>query len=244
MKSSTLRELIIRGAGSSAGGVFERVKISGDGTAYGNIEAKQFKTSGRSKVKGDVKSDTFTVSGSSEIEGKLQADTIKISGSVEVGGGVEFHALNVQGTLSVDGPVAGTNIDLWGMLNVNGDCEAEVLNARGSFEVSGLLNAGVIDVKLYGACRAKEIGGETIRIVRSGFGFKLKSWFFSLFLGTHAGLEAETIEGDDIRLEYTKAKVVRGKKVSIGPGCEIDLVEYNESLELDDSVQLGDSKKL
>jgi len=29
-------------------------------------------------------------------------------------------------------------------------------------------------------------------------------------------------------VEYTKAEVIRGKKVEIGPGCEIGLVEYNE----------------
>ena len=41
-----------------------------------------------------------------------------------------------------------------------------------------------------------------------------------------AHLKAETIEGDDVYLEHTTAQVVRGNTVTIGEGCEIDLVEY------------------
>lgn len=39
----------------------------------------------------------------------------------------------------------------------------------------------------------------------------------------------ETIEGDDIHLELTRARVVRGNNVSIGSGCDIDLVEYKNN---------------
>ena len=42
-------------------------------------------------------------------------------------------------------------------------------------------------------------------------------------------LTAETIEGDVVWLENTTAKVVRGKNVTVGPGCVVDLVEYAES---------------
>jgi hypothetical protein len=45
-------------------------------------------------------------------------------------------------------------------------------------------------------------------------------------------LEADTIEGDEIFLENTKARVVRGKKIQIGEGCKIESVEYSESLEV------------
>ncbi len=48
--------------------------------------------------------------------------------------------------------------------------------------------------------------------------------YFSLFL------EAELIEGDDIYLENTKAKIIRGKVVEIGAECEIDIIEYLENL--------------
>ncbi len=59
-------------------------------------------------------------------------------------------------------------------------------------------------------------GGERVN-VREGQGF-------AFFLDKH--LYAETIEADEVRLEETTCKVVRGKTVVIGPGCQIDLVEY------------------
>ena len=43
--------------------------------------------------------------------------------------------------------------------------------------------------------------------------------------------KTESVEGDDIYLEYTTAKVVRGNTVRLGAGCKIDLVEYKTSLE-------------
>ena len=39
-------------------------------------------------------------------------------------------------------------------------------------------------------------------------------------------LTADFIEGDGVRLERTTARAVRGNTVVIGPGCEIELVEY------------------
>jgi hypothetical protein len=41
------------------------------------------------------------------------------------------------------------------------------------------------------------------------------------------------IEGDEILLENTKADVVRGKNVQIGKGCEIGLLEYQDSYKLE-----------
>ncbi|MCL0069946.1 hypothetical protein M1O56_05235 [Dehalococcoidia bacterium] len=57
-------------------------------------------------------------------------------------------------------------------------------------------------------------------------------------------LETELIEGDEILLEWTRAKTVRGKQIVIGEGCEIERVEYSESLEVDESARVGERVKL
>jgi hypothetical protein len=41
------------------------------------------------------------------------------------------------------------------------------------------------------------------------------------------------LEADEISLEATVAKIVRGKRVIIGPECRIDRIEYAESLQID-----------
>ena len=81
----------------------------------------------------------------------------------------------------------------------------------------------------------KEIGGETIRVDR---GHK-----FGLF-GRFKKLTAEIIEGDDIYLECTRAKVVRGGKVVIGYGCEIELVEYRTDFERANDAKVAKNQKL
>ena len=58
------------------------------------------------------------------------------------------------------------------------------------------------------------------------------------------GLEAELIEGDEIYLENTRADVVRGKQIEIGPHCKIGLIEYSESLKVHDNSDVGQQTKI
>ncbi|MEX2460391.1 MAG: hypothetical protein WD469_03695 [Paenibacillaceae bacterium] len=85
------------------------------------------------------------------------------------------------------------------------------------------MNAGKLDIKLYQDSQVKEIGGEKIRIRRAS---QLHPFNFFFKPSSQAVLSVSVIEGDDIYLKHTKAKVVRGNRVIIGPGCEIELVEY------------------
>ena len=52
---------------------------------------------------------------------------------------------------------------------------------------------------------------------------------------------AEKIE---VYLEYTKAKVVRGNMVTIGKGCEIELVEYHDRFEKSDKSSVIKNKRI
>lgn len=56
-------------------------------------------------------------------------------------------------------------------------------------------------------------------------------------------LEVETIEGEDIDLESTKAELVRGRNVVIGAGCEIERVEYSGTLTVDKAAKVGEQVK-
>ena len=80
------------------------------------------------------------------------------------------------------------------------------------FSVGGLLNAGTVTIRLYGGCDAHDIGGETIDVRLA------QPWVFLPFLGER-NLTADSIEGDTIYLENTRAKVVRGANVTIGPAA-------------------------
>ncbi|MEE0880574.1 MAG: hypothetical protein UIL36_03100, partial [Turicibacter sp.] len=51
-------------------------------------------------------------------------------------------------------------------------------------------------------------------------------------------LIANEIEGDDLDLMLTEAKVVRGDCVKIGPGSIIDVVEYSSAIEIDKTAKV------
>ncbi len=223
----SISNLKINGHGSSAGGKYDSVTINGNGSINGDLECVYLRVNGQGNVKGNVKADSFKINGNSSIKGDLTAEKVKINGMT-----------HIDGNLSVE------EVETYGNINIGGDCNAEVFRVDGMFAVEGLLNAGELKLNLHGPSRAREIGGEKITVKRTGrFGLRgLKNLILP-----HAhdkGLSADVIEGDDVYLENTWAKVVRGNNVELGPACEIELVEYNESFKQDEKAVVGTHRKI
>ncbi len=229
MQNESRHELKISGAGSASGGMYSDVVISGAGSISGDVDCVSLKVSGAADVNGNVIAQTAKISGATTIKGSLEAQDAKISGHTDIQGNMTVKDLKITGSTDVKGNVSADEIEVKGMIKVKGDCEAEAFTAKGTFTVGGLLNAGTIDVRLYGNSSAREIGGEKISI-SAGTGFSFNKIIKSIFLSSDR-LTADSIEGDDIFLEYTKAKVVRGNNVNIGQHCDIDLVEYRDNFQ-------------
>ena len=163
------------------------------------------------------------------IDSNLIVKEFKITGEVEVKGNISIEKANIIG-----------------LLDVRGECNTENFNMKGTLKISGLLNAGNIDIETHSKCHVKEIGGEKIRIKR-GTDTIIKKAIKSLgvpkdfYLGQ---LITDSIEGDEIYLEYVKAKVVRGDNIEIGPGCEIDLIEYKHILKQHKTSSVGNKRKI
>ena len=215
------KDLKIFGSGSSGGGDFNKAIIRGEGTVTDDINCQSFKVFGTGVAMGSVESESFDIFGTIEIHGNLQSDAIKILGTMSADGDVAGNKIKIRGTADAGGNVTGGDIKVKGSLSVKGDCEVETFITDGSFDIGGLLNADKVDIEMkYGKSSVKEMGGEEIQVKRK-----------SSFLGINKQigcLDVQIIEGDNIYVEYTNAAVIRGKKVEIGPGCEIGLVEYNE----------------
>ncbi len=218
-----MTDLKINGRASSAGGKYNAVIINGEGRIDGDLDCIKLKINGRCDINGNVKADSVDIYGTNSIKGNLEAEKAKIYGNADI-----------EGNVSVD------KAETYGSISVDGDCNAEVFKIEGTFAIEGLLNAGELELSLYGASKACEIGGENITVKRKG-----KSGFLGL-KGMIQGKEltVETIEGDEIYLENTQAKVVRGNNIKIGPGCEIELVEYKNSLKQDEKAEIGTNKKI
>ncbi|WNR43536.1 hypothetical protein [Paenibacillus roseipurpureus] len=240
-KRSLNPNLTITGSSTVAGGKYRRVKIVGEATIEGDVQCQDLKCMGTLDMEGDLLSEHIGVVGTFALTGKTRTATMKNSGTVSISEDADIGVLSGSGTVEVRGRLQGHRMSLKGQITAGGDCEVDVFNLKGMFTVGGLLNAGDIDIRLFQDSTAREIGGEKIRIRKASLLHPLSLFFRP---SPHAAVTATVIEGDDIYLEYTRAKVVRGNQVVIGPGCEIDLVEYKVLLEKKKNAVVRESRKL
>ncbi|MBB6734876.1 polymer-forming cytoskeletal protein [Cohnella zeiphila] len=219
-------DLNMSGVGQAAGGLYRSVRIDGVCTIATDVECETMDIHGIGKARGNVKADRFQCNGKMNVDGALDAKELRIDGIVRV-----------------NGPVAGERIEVNGVLTADGDCEAEKAEFRGWFTIKGLLNAGNVDIMLYGKCEAREIGGETIRVERGSSSVWKRLWQWAMpKLITR--LEADVIEGDEIVLEDTTADIVRGNLVRIGKGCKIGRVEYRSDLQVHPQAKVSEQTQL
>ncbi|MGZ7096125.1 MAG: polymer-forming cytoskeletal protein [Methanobacterium sp.] len=221
-----IADIKINGSGSSGGGKYNSVIINGNGKIDGDLDCIFLKISGQCTINGNVNADSVNVHGHSLVKGNLESEKAKIHGDADI-----------------DGSVSIENAEIYGNIDVNGDCNAEAFKIEGTFAIVGLLNAGELELSLYGPSKAREIGGEKITVKKKGkYDFLgLKSLIMP---GGNKELTAETIEGDDIYLENTSAKVVRGNNIELGPGCEIELAEYKDSFVKDEKAEVNTQQKI
>jgi len=225
MKKRT--DLKINGQGSSSGGKYNSVNINGYGNIDGDLDCIYLKINGECKINGNIKADSVNVNGNSSIKGNLEAEKVKIHGMADINENLFVEEAETYGNISI-----------------NGDCNAEIFKIEGTFAIKGLLNAGELELSLYGPSIAHEIGGGKISVKRKGkfdlLGLKSKI----MPNGHNKELKVDIVEGDDVYLENTQAKVVRGNKIELGPGCEIKLVEYGSKFSKDEKAEVKTQRKI
>jgi cytoskeletal protein CcmA (bactofilin family) len=222
----------ISGSGCSNGGKCNNVIISGSGIINGDLECVEFKTSGSSKVVGNLKADIIKISGSAKIEGDVEVEDMRVSGSSHITGQAKCQSLKINGSAHIEGSLYGEEVSITGSAHIEKNCEVESFKASGSFKIQGLLNAGQVIINLGGKSSVKEIGGENIEVRASIIdNFFFKKVIDKMF-NTKGELTTELIEGDEIYLENTNAKIVRGNNITIGDGCNIGLIEYSGEIKI------------
>lgn len=245
--TNSMKDRMVRGnlslTGSSivSGGLYNSVRVVGEGTIDGDVECNRMQCLGTLEVEGSLKSGSIKVVGTSSFAGDVSTDFMKISGTVSINKDARIKELRCSGTIAAEGDLQGEKLYLNGELSMQGDCEADIFKARGIFNIGGLLNAGQLDIKLYRDCQVKEIGGERIS-VRKASALNPLNLFFRP--SPNAILTVSVIEGDNIYLTNTRAKVVRGNHVVIGPGCEIELVEYKDHFEQRKDGKVREQRKV
>ncbi|MFK7696591.1 hypothetical protein [Paenibacillus sp. HJGM_3] len=217
MATPALHDMKLVGSTSSAGGQFRNIKITGD-----------------CAMSSDVTADSFHLTGEVAVQGQLSVQLLKMTGQCRVSGAIRADRIQGVGELSAES-IRGGQVKLSGHIRTEHSCEAETLKLLGWIEVGELINAESLTLDLHGRCRAQEIGGGTIIVKRSSL-TKISNLFSMKEPGT---LKAELIEGDVVHLEHVTADIVRGARVTLGPGCKIGRVEYREALERHPKSEIG-----
>ncbi|CAH2715070.1 hypothetical protein BACCIP111895_02254 [Neobacillus rhizosphaerae] len=229
--------LIINGSGSYPGGRYDKISIRGEGTIVNDVECSIFNVYGTSESVENVTAGSVKIIGEAEFQGNIEVKETLVMGTMKVDGKAYLKKVKILGLLEVGEKLSGDEATIKGSIVVNGDVEYERFDSSGDFEIKGLLTADTIMVGLrFGQSSAEEIGGGKITVKRK------KNSLFPF--GKEVGfLTAKVIEGDDVYLENTKADIVRGNMVKIGPGCQIGLVEYTNELAHDPSSTIKQSQK-
>ncbi|GIO33332.1 MULTISPECIES: cytoplasmic protein [Paenibacillus] len=238
--NGTRGDLKITGNAQSGGGFFRNVKITGDAVINNDTECEMFKCLGGSEVKGSLRAGSVSCNGTLKVAGSVSGGSVRTQGDLRIGGDLAVQSVSISGELTVGGRVSAEKAKITGELRASSDCQMEELSVRGMVDVNGMLNAEQADFKLHGHSRLRELVGSQITVKR-GSGMSLLG---SLFMGSDGVLTAETIEGDTVMLENTKAAVVRGRSVTIGAGCRIGLVEYKDDLKKDNEAVVSQSVKI
>ncbi len=222
-----IEDLTIEGSGCTTGGTYKTVIIKGNG-----------------KIDGDIGCISMEIEGSCEIYGNLKAESIDIKGNTIIKGSSESKIIDIQGFADFGGDVSVRDFITHGRININGNCDAEKFQIKGAFKIRGLLNSGELELNLHGPSETREIGGEKITVKREGRFIFPRIEKMILPLGFNTCLITDIIEGDEIYLEYTKAKTIRGNNVEIGKGCEIGLIEYKNAYKQDEKALITTHKKI
>jgi cytoskeletal protein CcmA (bactofilin family) len=230
----------------------EELATAGTCKVAGSITAGEMKTAGTCSIEKDVKADLFKCSGSQKIGGRLSAKYTRIAGFCGVGGDVEADKFLSEGSFKIDGLLSADEIEI----RLGGNCRAREIGGerievrrkgrhwdwRGPKLKEGIEKLSEKLDRLSGRFGVEiNIDSEKVAQELDRLGEKIK---FNIGGWGSGILETELIEGDEISLEWTKAKTVRGKQVTIGEGCEIERVEYSQSLEVDEAAEVKEQVKL
>lgn len=214
------QDITIMGESHMSGGGYGFVKILGNASTQEDMEAERIKVVGSGEFR-SVKAGEIKVTGNARFTGSLKVTRLEISGSVD--------------TLST---VKAQSIKVYGSLTATEEVSAEKFHAKGLIKLTSL-NADDILIEPAENSRVHEVGGEKVQVKPLGM-FHLGFFGFN-----HAKrLVSDTIEADRIELSNTTARIVKGNQVIIGPGCNIETVEYRDSLEVDDNSAVKNQVKV
>lgn len=196
------------------------LRISGFGSNYGG-EYNKVKLEGLITIKDNLKCVTFSSEGMCKCEGELIADEITTEGTFKISGNVRAKKISVEGIARfIDSCVNADQIKSEGVLQCN-ELSAD-------------------NIKIDGVCRAEKIFGELIEINPK---LTKKSGIFNIFNNADIS-KVDLIECTELVADGLNADIIRASRVKLGKYCEVNLLEYSESIEIHPEAKVKELVKV
>jgi cytoskeletal protein CcmA (bactofilin family) len=247
MTTAMDQDLKIMGEIAQGGGRYRDIAVMGRVRMDSDVTCRSFSCMGEARLEGGLVSERTTILGRTEVAGPVDAGDFTVVGEMDVRAALRARKVKCTGKVRIQDRLDAGKVQVFGELTVQGDCNADEFRSMGAFRIDGLLSVDILKIEAYGPSRVGEIGGGRIEVRRRGsflgraLGFH---WLREALFGARgARFEVQSIEGDDVLLEDTDAKVVRGARVTLGPGCRVDLVEYRDTYRADPGATVGEARR-
>lgn len=221
------RKVVIRSMGKVAlDEPIEEFHCSGSGKVESDLIAKEVRINGACKIEGRCECEVFEASGAAKVEKDVQAETFRSAGSTKIEGDLRAEDVSVFGLTRVEGNLKAESVLVRGMLQVNGWVRAQSFESDGRIRIGKGLEADTIKILLERTTQVPVIKGKDIVVKRRR---------------RRGGLRAKRIEGERVSISGTRAELVRGRDVRIGPQSRIDVVEADK-VEVHETARVGERR--
>lgn len=237
------------------GGRFKKLRIIGNTEITGRTEIEKLSVVGNLEAKEPVTADIVKLTSHNFFE-KLDAKHIimrwgdRNTEVFKLNGSINAELLEVLAKCRLEGCFNIKNYLVSGFLEAETEISCENFICPGIVKLPSV-NASNIYIYPRASTVIKELFGTQIHIQK-----KFDESFFNISsryswkkhmrkaASENSMLEIECIEADDIYIEHTKALHVSGKNVKVGPGCNIEHLEYMESVSTASDAVIGTLEKI
>lgn len=225
----------ISGSGKIPAGEYKKITVRGSGRLFGKVRCDSFRASGSCKGERIECTEDFKTSGSVSFSEGIGAKNIHASGSLSSDGDITADCeIKLYGSTSCGGNVKCEQLISRGSLKIDGNIDAEGFDASGTMRCGGVLRAKTVKIKADRLMNIGSIYGNVIDIRRKPF---------SIFLKRGVKVAA-SIDTDEIILEHVSCPQVKGRSVTVGKGCKIDLVTYTDEINVSTKAKVGRIEKV
>lgn len=194
----------------------------------------QLKVRGSLLRRDDITASSVNVFGHLNARGKVTAAELKVSGECSIAGHCYTGRTENLGSLRVHS-LKSDHIRSTGYLSATNEISTLTFLAKGAIRLNTLYAAKSVEIILGSPCTADQIRTE------GSVTIKRFSGMLNALMGPLRKLSCRHIQGDIVNLEHTTARLVSGRDIRIGPGCDIQEIRYSASLKVSGNAKVGAS---